>query len=232
MNKNRLTVFKAELQEVFDRHGLALWFIHEECYECDGGTLSIVDLAEGTLDWEDLQWHDLAAERAEEARREAELQRIQELWQAQEEANQRLGDALRPVLEKHDLVLWTPMTWPSSPNGIKEVRALPFTEERFQALRARAGEKCHAMRERLSASSLSLAERVVSEADDARLPEFWRDAETAMRAIGLVPVPFGAAAITEDQPYNRWGGEVEPIYVSPRFGDEAPRWLNPKGSQE
>jgi hypothetical protein len=110
----------------------------------------------------------------------------------------------------------------------RQIRWLEATiEARWTTLRTGAGDECTPNRARYDVNARTRDERTVTAADDAKLPTFWTDAEATMRAVGLIPVPFGRAGIDEEEPE----GDIEPLRVSPRFGDVLPTWLNPEGSK-
>lgn len=219
---DKVVQFRQELAALCERFGYGLHLGPGDdpgwtCYECGGGKLFLIDRAEGGFDVSALEWYDLAAEKAKDARQEAEAARIQRLWEEQTERNTRLGAVLLPVFDAHQTVFWYPHEfWGDS--EIRRVRALPFTEDRWLSLVFNAKFEANPLR------SHKLAERQLTPEHYARLPAFWRDAERVMREVGLVPVPFGSVGIDEEEPDE----DAEFIHVSPRFDDPLPRWLYPK----
>ena len=199
----RIKWFKEDLKAVFERYRLALWLINDECYECDGGTLSIVDLDQGILDLEALAWHDLAAVKAEAARQEAVELEEQQAIEVQRAQNRRLFEPLGKIFQEHEMILWSRATTIFS--------AVPLTEQGLEKLRQ---TKLVPSLVRTSMLSPAISERVLMSEHETRLPMFLAAVEALGHETQLLPLP---------QP-DTWTKNPS-LVASPLHNDVLPDWL-------
>lgn len=201
VSEDRIIEFKEAIKNMCEEYGLGFYLTNDDCYECGGGQMNVVELLENTDDVTMYPFFDLRAQNEKGAEAEHRNDEYRRKWEEKRKVNARLFTTLSGIFLKHQTVLWA--------DGWARVVATPFNDAKWKEIRNAPLSAC-------PFRCPTLAERTITEEHKARLPAFWEDVEALVREIGLLPDPDGLPRRGFYQ-----------FSVSPIFDDPLPDWILP-----